>query len=253
MLTTSTRVWWAIALCSTLTPLPHQPGRRRRQGVGDLQRPVVAARPPLDQRQRLVAAVDPGAVAKRAVLDVHVQPRHAVRGDHRLVGRDQVLEVGAGVGQLPAGVVGAVPAERGDHVPAHLLAQGLDLPRTGRRHGLCGIAVPGRGARALRRCFEEGQRQVPGTRLRARCRARSSGRPGLEVGRVDVCRNRRGPVPLPATAPLATDVPARHSIAAAGNTVRRTTRRRREPPAHRGHPTCEAPAFNPAGVARHAH
>ena len=95
-----------------------------RQGVLDLQRDGVGRGPGLGQRDRLVAPGDAGGVVQRVGLDVEVQSGDPERGDHLLVVPGDRADAGARVGDLGAAVVGAVAAERRDHVAAESAQRG---------------------------------------------------------------------------------------------------------------------------------
>ena len=187
MLTTSTRVLFAIAFCRIARPDRLESRRGRRHRVADLERPSLRRRPVLHDLQRLVATVDAVAAVERPALDVHVEARHVVARDHLFVGSGDCVHVLAGIGDLGAALVGAPAAERRDHVTAEG-PQGRDVGEVAAvGDWIASAAVPGERARALRQRLEECQGEV----LRARLlggRREAVGRPRLEVRRVDVSR-----------------------------------------------------------------
>ena len=95
MLTTSTRVPLRTAFRSTCRPSDSSPaGSTGRVYWSRRRRPVRAAHAST-MAKRPVAPVDPGEVAERVVLDVHVQAGDAVGAHDRLVRGDELAEVGA--------------------------------------------------------------------------------------------------------------------------------------------------------------
>ena len=182
MFTTLTRAPSATAFCRTASPAGVSPVGERGQRVGELDAAVVRPGPGLGLRDRLVAAVDARGVAERVRLDVQVDPGHVVGGDQLLEDPGDPGHAGAAVGQLRAGGVRRVAAERRDDVAAPGL-DGGDVRAEGRRgDGLRGVAVPVRRARAGCRGLQKGQGQVPGPgRLGQGGQAAVGGVVGLEV------------------------------------------------------------------------
>ncbi len=155
------------------------------QGVRDLHRAPVGGRPVLDLLDRLVAAVDPGAVLQGVVLDVHIEAGHVVGRDDLLVRRRDGVDVRTAVGDLGAAVVGRVAAERRDHVAAARPDRGEVGAELGLGDGGARIAVPVGGAGTAGLRLDEGHGQVLGAgRLGERGRAVAV--PRLEVRGEDV-------------------------------------------------------------------
>ena len=145
--------------------------------------------PLLNEPQRLVTPVDAGGPPQRPALDVHVQARHVVLRHDSLVGGGNLVHALAGIAELRPALIGAPAAEGRDHI-APDGAEGCDVREIA---AVCDeialAAVPGERARRLRQRGEECECEV----ARARGlggRRQAVGRPGLEVGRVDVRRQR---------------------------------------------------------------
>ncbi len=120
MFTMSMRALLATAFCSTARPLGGEAPTwwsaacRRTATV----RPLAAAQSSTILMALLRRSM-PARVGQRVVLDVQVDPGDVVGGDDASRTRPAIeLDVGAAVGDLGAGVVGGVPAERGDDVAA---------------------------------------------------------------------------------------------------------------------------------------
>ena len=167
-----------------------QPGRERRQRVGELDREMVRRRPVLGLRDGLVTAVDPGGVGNRGSLDVQVDPGYVIGPDQALEYLRDRVHARAAVGELGASRVGCVAAERRDHVAASRLDRRDVGTEAGRPDRRAGVAIPVGGARAGRGRLQERQRQeLRAGRRRQRGQA-AAGVIRLEVRREDPIRKR---------------------------------------------------------------
>src|SRR5215471_6432674 len=119
-----------------------------RHGVGELDLAPVRRGPGFGLRDRLVAPVDASGIGQRVRLDVQIDTWDVIGGDHLLVDPGYRRDAGATVGDIGAGGVRGVTAERGDDVAARRLDHGDVAAEAGRGDGLAGVTVPVRRARA---------------------------------------------------------------------------------------------------------